>query len=252
MRQTSNLLSQHGFAHGFFSRRGGVSEGSYATLNFAASTGDDPDRVRENVSRAATELGIGPERLYFLSQVHGTVAVRLTGTEARDDVVRMEGDATFSTARGVACGVSSADCGTILIGDRETGAVLAIHAGWRGTEIGVVESAVFALRQALGKEGDLIAAIGPHIEVCCFEVGADVAERLARSSSLGEGAVDRLSEKPHVDLRRILEAKLVALGFATDAIDHVRGCTVCDAERFFSYRRDGKLSGRLLSAIVSR
>jgi len=252
MRLLSQELSRHGFVHGFFSRRGGVSSGPYATLNFAASTGDDPSNVSENVARAARELEVPAERLYFLSQVHGTHAVRLRGDEAREQVLFVEGDATFSTVSGVACGVRSADCGTLLIGDRASGAALAIHAGWRGTEIGVVEAAVATFREALGTDGDLIAAIGPHIEVCCFEVGDDVAKRLADSSPAGETVVDRTREKPHVDLRKILEAKLIRLKFRPEAIDHVRGCTVCDEERFFSYRRDGKASGRLLSAIVAR
>jgi YfiH family protein len=252
MLLSSALLTRHDFAHGFFTRRGGVSGGLYASLNFAASTGDDPANVRENVSRAASALRVTPARLYFLSQVHGTTAVRLGGADPREDLLVVEGDATFSTIGGVACGVRSADCGTILIGDRTTGAALAIHAGWRGTELGVVESAVMALRQALGDAGDLIAAVGPLIETCCFEVGRDVAERLAAVSAVGEGAIDRQRSKPHVDLRRILGAKLEALGLSDDAIDHVRGCTVCDPERFFSYRRDGKASGRLLSAIVAR
>jgi YfiH family protein len=223
-----------------------VSPDPYATLNFAASTGDDPANVAANLERASALLGV--ERIGFLSQVHGTHAVRLDGREDPRELVRVEGDATFSTVEGVACGVRSADCGTILAGDRETGAVVAIHAGWRGTELGVVEAGIAALREAIGSRGDIVAAIGPLIESCCFEVGADVAARLASCSALRERAiVKRVGEKAFVDLRAILEQKLSALGVETD---QVRGCTVCDRARFFSYRREGKVSGRMLAAIV--
>jgi YfiH family protein len=250
---SSERLIRAGFAHAFFLRTGGVSAGAYASLNFAASTGDDPANVERNLGLAATELGVRRERIYFLSQVHGIGSVRLDGTEDPRKMVKVEGDATFSTTAGVACAVRSADCGTILAGDRRSGAVVAIHAGWRGTELGVVEAGFRALREALGAEGDLVVAVGPLIEKCCFEVGLDVAARLASCSPLGEDAIARRAgEKAFVDLRAILGAKLEALGVKRDAIDQVGGCTVCDRERFFSYRRDGQKSGRMMAAIVAR
>jgi YfiH family protein len=251
MLVTSPLLSRNGFRHAFFTRQGGVSEGVYATLNFAVSTGDEPGRVRQNVALAAAALGVPAARLYFLSQVHGTGVVALSGEEDREAVVHVEGDATLTLRPGIACGVRSADCGTILVGDLRSGAVAAIHAGWRGTEAGVVEAAIDALTRATSGAVELVAAVGPLIEACCFEVGHDVADRLAACSALGEAAVTRRPEKAHVDLRAILGEKLRAKGIAAGAIDHVRGCTVCDAQRFFSFRRDGKASGRLLSAIVA-
>jgi len=252
MLSTSPLLTHYGFRHAFFTREGGVSEGPYATLNFAVSTGDEPARVAENTARAAAALGVSVARLYYLSQVHGTGVVRIAGDEDRDALVRVEGDATLSTTSGVACGVRSADCGTVLVGDAASGAVVAIHAGWRGTEAGVVAAGVEALVRIVPTKPRLVAAIGPLIETCCFEVGHDVADRLARSSRLGEAAVTRSAEKAHVDLRAVIADQLGAAGLAEDAIDQVRGCTVCDAARFFSFRRDGKASGRLLSAIVAR
>lgn len=247
---TSPLLASSGFSHGFFTRQGGVSPAPFDSLNAAASVGDDPTNVRTNVGRAAEALGVHPAKLYYLSQVHGVVAVTLTGSEVPDDVVQLRGDITVSRAPSVACGVRSADCGTLLIGDRVSGAVCAVHSGWRGTVQGAAAAGIAALRELIGDKGDLVVAVGPLIESCCFEVGDDVASELAACSSRGEEAVDRSREKPHVDLRAILDAQLAAVG--VDAIEHVRGCTVCDRERFFSFRRDGKQSGRLLSAIVAR
>ena len=101
--------------------------------------------------------------------------------------------------------------------------------------------------------GRVLAAIGPHIETCCFEVGDDVAAELAAASTQGAAVIERRAgARPHVDLRRVVRAQLVAAGVGDADIDDVAGCTVCDAARFFSYRRDGARSGRLLSAIVAR
>lgn len=249
----SPLLEREGFRHAFFTRLGGVSPTPWASLNFAANTGDSLENVRQNLAIAAHVLGGSPDRIYFVSQVHGTIAQILEGDEDRTEVILREGDATVSNAADVVCGVRSADCATLLLGDRRSGAVAAVHAGWRGTVRGVVESALATLREVAGGDLEVVAAIGPHIESCCFEVGADVAAELAGCSPLGSSAViERSGEKPRVDLRAILAAKLVASGVGPDAIDHVRGCTVCENDRFFSYRREGQVSGRLLSAISVR
>jgi YfiH family protein len=248
---TSALLTQAGFSHAFFTRRGGVSAPPWDSLNFAASTGDDPAAVQANVARAATLLGVRAERIYFLSQVHGTDAQVLHGDEDRGEVLRRVGDITLSRTPGVACGVRSADCVPILIGDRESGAVVAIHSGWRGTVANAARAGVEALRSFAGARGDLAAAIGPHIERCCFEVGHDVAEQLAAASPLGRAAVIE-GDRPHVDLRIVVRAQLEAEGIASSSIDDVPGCTVCERERFHSYRRDGQRGGRMLSAIVPR
>ena len=109
-------------------------------------------------------------------------------------------------------------------------------------------------KKALGapEQAEIVAAVGPHIEGCCFEVGDDVAAQLAACSSLGERALIRGGARARVDLRRIIHAQLEAAGIAAGAIDDVPGCTVCDRDRFFSYRRDGQVGGRLLSAIAVR
>lgn len=250
----SPLLTRAGFCHAFFTREGGVSQPPWDSLNFAISTGDHPAAVQENLTRAARLLGVEPGCLYFLSQVHGTVARVLSGDEPWDEVVRSRGDITLTRAPKVAAGVRTADCTPVLLADRASGAVVAIHSGWRGTVANVVGVGVAALRELAGGRGDLCAAIGPHIERCCFEVGPDVAAELARASSAGEAAVIA-GERPHVDLRRIVRAQLEAEGLLAEAIDDVAGCTVCARGAsgellFHSYRRDGKRSGRMLSAIV--
>lgn len=254
-QKTSELLTRHGWVHAFFTRRGGVSTGPFATLNAAASSGDDPAHVKENVASMERALGVDAGRLFYPSQVHGTDAVvvgRSANTQA--EALEQRADVVIAapglSSEAVACGVRSADCGTILIGDRISGVVAAIHAGWKGTAIGVVPAALKTMDPFFGPKRDLVAAVGPHIERCCFEVGEDVAAELAACSSLGDEAVLREQAKPHVDLRAILTAQLQDGGVSE--IDHVRGCTVCDADSYFSFRRDGARSGRLMSAIVLR
>jgi hypothetical protein len=249
----SALLDRAGFRHAFFTRRGGASRPPWDTLSFAPSGGDDPEAVRENFARAAANLGVPAARLYVLSQEHGTASRVLTGVESADEVMRSVGDITLTRTAGVACGVRSADCVPVLVADLGSGATAAIHSGWRGTVSNVAAAGVRALRALVGGDGELVAAIGPHIEACCFEVGDDVAAELLGCSTLGEAAVIRADgARPRVDLRRVVRAQLEAEGVPAGAIDDVRGCSVCDPARFHSHRRDGARSGRMLSAIVGR
>lgn len=251
---TSPALERAGFRHGFFLRNGGSSPDPFRSLNFALNGGDTAENVSKNREVAARFLGVDAARIYYLSQVHGTSVEFLRGDEDAGAVVHWEGDAIISKNPQAACCVRSADCGTLLIGDPDSGAACAVHAGWRGTVAGIVFSAIQALTAAMRAQASrLVVAIGPHIEACCFEVGDDVAAEIAACSAAGEGVVRRREGgKRHVDLRAVLVAQLVAAGVDEASIDHVRGCTLCEPERFFSYRREGKVSGRLLSAIVPR
>lgn len=246
----SPLLTRHGFRHAFFTREGGVSEGPYATLNFAWSTGDDEARVRENLARAAAYLGVPADKVFFLSQTHGIDVHRVGTGDDRELVVRKEGDAVVSTDAGVAAGVRVADCVPVLVADVKSGGVVAIHSGWRGTVADIVAASVRALREVVPAGAELIAAVGPHLSVAGFEIGEDVAQTIEQASPVPD-VIDRTSyAKPHADLRRVVDAQLRRAGVAE--IDHVEGCTYLDAARFFSFRRDGQKSGRHLAAIVPR
>ena len=237
-------LSNGGFSHGFSTRAGGVSEGPYATANFGK--GDDPARVAENVRRFANAVGFESDALRQVTQVHGARVV--DASTLRDAAAREEADALVLRAGGRsearAVGVRVADCVPLLVGSRARG-VAAIHAGWRGVVAGVIDAARAALDAS-----DAIAAIGPCIGPCCFEVGADVGERIA--SACGEPRViaRREGDKAFVDLRLAVREQLAMRG-VTD-VEDVPGCTRCDAVRFFSYRRDGEHSGRHLAAIALR
>ena len=252
----SALLRAAGFRHAFFTRNGGVSSGPYTSLNFSVSVGDAPDLVAENFALAGQALGVRGDDIGVLSQVHGSVVHTVTAEDAARGslwprLAQHEGDAVASRVPGIACAVRTADCVPILVGDRRSGAALAIHAGWRGVVRGVIEASLEHLRSLLGGQVELVAAIGPHIGPLAFETGEDVALEL-EASSTARGVVDRSRGKPRVALGPIVAAKLEAAGIQRTQIEAVTGCTATQPDQFFSYRRDGKESGRLLSAIVPR
>jgi YfiH family protein len=179
-------------------------------------------------------LGGGP--IAQVKQVHGARAV--LATEARG----AEGDAVVGRAGGPAVGVRVADCVPVLVASARTGDVAAIHAGWRGVVAGVVGEGVRLLAPGAHRE-DLVAAIGPCIGPCCFEVGRDVGAQIGF-------VVREEGGKAFVDLRAAVRAQLVALG--VDRIEDVPGCTKHEPDRFHSFRRDGANSGRMLAAIAPR
>jgi YfiH family protein len=247
----SASLARAGFRHAFFTRVGGHSPAPFDSLHFGAA-GHDAATLAANVGVAAEVLEIEPAQLYVTTQVHGRDVIILGSHEDRELVLGQRADVLVSGTPGVGCGVKIADCVPILLADARTGAVAAVHSGWQGTVANVVGAAVEALRRKSGEGVELMAAIGPHIESCCFEVGDDVAARLQAVAG-GNDVVRRdRGPRPHVDLRAIVRSQLVAAGLNRGAIDDVFGCTRCDRSRFFSFRRDRDASGRQLAAIVAR
>jgi YfiH family protein len=170
-----------------------------------------------------------------LQQIHSDrilVADRSTGCVG-------EGDGLLTGEPGITVSIRTADCLPILIADARTGAVAAVHAGWRGTAAGIAGLAVDRMRSEFGaKPQDLLAAIGPGIGKCCYQVGIEVARQLGESEA---GCVDLADHN-----RRQLEAA----GLPAAHIDVVALCTFCQAGEFFSYRREGERAGRMISFIV--
>ena len=247
----SALLRDAGFAHGFSLRTGGGSQHPFDSANLGRALGDDVEHVAENHRRLAARVGYRTEALYESSQVHGAAVIDLVAHRSVSDVRAMEADALIARRAGDAVGVRTADCVPLLIGDVGSGAVAAVHAGWRGVVQGVAAAAVRRLLESGSRGADLIVAMGPHIRPERFEVGADVAAQI-RGSAFGEEVAVGHSDagKPLVDLTRALRAQLRALGI--ERVEDVGGCTLAEPERFFSYRRDGAASGRHLSVIVAR
>jgi YfiH family protein len=244
---TSRLLP---YAHGFSTRVGGVSEGPYASLNLGFSVGDVRERVEENFRRLARAAAIPASSFVTASQVHGDRVVEVTKPTPGELPAppRGEADALWTDRPGVAVAVKTADCVPILIADPDTGRVAAVHSGWRGTELRIAARAVEALAAAGSRPERLVAAIGPAIQACCYEVSEELGDRFART--LGHDVVSRASPKPHLDLSRAVRKTLEQSGVPGDHIDVLPHCTACSAARFFSHRRDRGVSGRHLSFVV--
>jgi YfiH family protein len=236
----SETLKNARFAHGFSTREGGVSVAPYDTLDFAILR--DPAALAENQRRLAAAVGFDPARLYQAKQVHGPSLLVAEGDPRA--MLEQEADALVAEpGSGAAVAVRVADCVPVLLADPAIGRVVA----------DVIGAAVRRLAGDAGEARGFLAAIGPSIGPCCFEVGADVGETIARATT--RDAIARRDDargKVFVDLRAGVRAQLRALGLADGAIEDVPGCTRCDAQRFYSYRRDGDASGRLIGVIAAR
>ena len=168
------LAGLPGLAHGFFTRRGGVSAGPFAALNCSLSGKDDADAVRENRRRAADALGVPATALAGLTQVHGIdVAVLDTPWPEND---RPLADALVTRRPGLALGVVTADCAPVLFADAESGVIGAAHAGWRGAVAGVLEATIAAMEALGARRGRIVTAVGPCIRQPSYEVAADLRD----------------------------------------------------------------------------
>ncbi len=245
----AHQLAAAGFSHGFFTRSGGVSTHSYASLNCSYSVGDTREHVDENLRRVAAHFNLVPEQLAFASQVHGQRVVVVDQNTDLRALRREPADALLSLSPGVALAVRTADCVPILIGELDTGAALAIHAGWRGLCGGVIEAGLGALRDIVGSSPQLLACVGPYIHQPAFEVSDEVAEQLVAVSHPGVVARSALG-RPHVDLGEVAKSKLVSMGLARENIHDIDCCTQENRAHFFSYRRDGSASGRHIHVIL--
>jgi YfiH family protein len=233
----------------FTTRRGGFSEGPFASLNLGRLTDDRPEAVRQNRSRLEEQVGA---RIAYIRQVHGTT-VRTVGSTAdigvaplpAEDVTLLEADAQATRLIGVAPMVMTADCLPIALaargrtgaedGGKDAGAVAMLHAGWRGLASGIVTEGVRAIRD-LGADGPLEAAIGPGAGGCCYEVGDEVREVFA-------GYGERVRDGRNLDLKAIARDQLEGAGVQT--VHDVELCTICaDESLFFSHRRDRGITGR--------
>lgn len=249
----SPILRQAGCPHGFSTRRGGVSEGPFESLNCGYTRlpsrpdGDEPEAVAENTHRLISVVGID-RPLGNATQVHGNEVVL-----GRDIEPNIEADAlvALSPVDG-AVGVRTADCCPILIASRTGQAVAAVHAGWRGMVGGVIANAVREMRRHLDEPTKLLAAVGPCIGVDAFEVGPEVAEQFIERFGQSSGVVLTRAHwpKPHIDL---VSAAVISLkSLEIDVIDAADLCTVEREDEFFSHRRDDGVTGRMLSVIRPR
>ena len=234
--------------HGFFTRKGGASSGICSGLNCGPGSSDLSEVVAINRNRVADAMGVAPDHLISIHQVHSADVVHVTAPMAD----RPRADAMVTRTPGLALGVLTADCQPVLLADAAGGVIGAAHAGWRGTKDGVLEATVEAM-VALGAQRDRIhAVIGPTISQAAYEVGPEFFDAFTdddRSYArfFAQGPGDRLLfDLPAFGLSRLRAA---GVGHA----EWTRHCTYRDSERFFSFRRTTHAAeadyGRLISVI---
>lgn len=236
-------------------RHGGYSEGNYGELNVNLYCGDAPEAIAKNRKLLCKRLGIIPSRLIMPHQVHGTSITQIGKTffllseEVRKTA--LDGvDALMTNLPGVCIGVSTADCIPIIIYDSEHHAACAVHAGWRGTVKRITRKAVLAMVMAYHSRPEAMkAVIGPGISLKNFEVGDEVYEEFQQEAFPME-QISRKEEKWHIDLWEANRLQLHAAGILAENIQLAGICTYDHHEDYFSARRLGIASGRILSGIL--
>jgi YfiH family protein len=220
--------------HGFFTRRGGVSSGPFASLNCSLSGQDDRAAVLENRGRVADTLGVARGSLVGCTQVHGTEVVAVEAPWQPGAGPRA--DAMVTDRPGLALGIVTADCAPVLFADVEAGIAGAAHAGWRGAVAGVLEATVAAMLRLGGRPERIVAAIGPCVGQESYEVAADLRDAVLARDALDARFFAEGVRPGHwqFDLSGYCAARLSAAGVTAVAtgID-----TLVDEARFFSHRR---------------
>ena len=258
--------------HGFSTRPGGVSTlEDEKVLNLGFSDWDPRENVLENRRLFQSSLGAANLTLVPLRQIHSDV-VHLFGAASKEPC---KGDAAVTSTPGLLLGIQTADCVPILLVDPRRRTVAAVHAGWRGTLSRIVEKTVGQLQMHFGsKPADLLAALGPSIGACCYEVGPELVTQFSSQFADAHNWFDepRTGEEPNplqwlnmappghqpppknvrLDLRKANRSQLLAVGLLDNNIFVSDLCTACRPDLFFSYRKQGPRSGRLLSAIGLR
>lgn len=242
-----------GAAHGFSTRLGGVSQGDLAALNLGVHRGDMPRNVLENYRRFAKAVGFDYKQLVFTRQTHTDIVRAVDAADAGQGLivpVEPECDGLVTNVPGLALAAFTADCTPILLCDSVAGAAAAVHAGWRGTALGIVANAVREMvRRYSCNPENIRAGIGPRIGPCCFETDRDVPD--AMLSALGVDAlpaIEARGSKFHVDLGLLNAVWLRRAG--VEAIDLCDDCTCCQSDRFWSHRKVGNQRGSLAAIIV--
>jgi polyphenol oxidase len=250
--RAASLSTLPGIRHAFFTREGGVSDGIYATLNGGLGSNDEPGRVTENRARMAASLGVRPDHLLTAYQIHSPDVAIIDGPWSLDR--RPRADALVTRRPGLAIGVTTADCGPVLLADEWARIVGVAHAGWRGAAGGVIEATIAAMERSGADRGRIKAALGPMIRQPSYEVGPEFIAAFRMQDEANERFFIPSSRAGHAsfDLPAFIAARLGAAGIRN--IEDLGRCTYSDPALFFSFRRSthrGEVDyGRHVSAIA--
>ncbi len=248
----SRVLEEKGFANGFSTRTGGVSDFPENSLNLAGYDEDSAENIAEN-RRRFLSLFDGGFVLASVWQTHSADIRHVKDLmDAQDGDYKM--DALVSDVSKVLLGVKTADCVPVLLGDIKTGAFAAIHAGWRGTVQSIVLKAIEKMRVHYGtKPNDLIVAVGPAATCANYEIGQDVIDEF-RQHFPDSDHIFTPTKANHalIDLHTANKEQLLSVGVLPEKISVAPLCTMERTDLFFSYRKEKKLygkTGRLMSVI---
>lgn len=230
-------------------REGGYSTGRYGEFNINRYCGDSDEAIRQNREALCRLLSITDDRLLMPHQVH-KAEIAVIGEQLDID---LEGyDALMTNVEEVCIGVSTADCIPVLLYDPRQRAVCAVHAGWRGTVMRIVEQSVARMTEVYGTNPqDLIAQIGPGIHLESFEVGDEVYQAF-ETEGFPMTLISKKYEKWHIDLPECNRLQLISAGVPETQISVSPVCTYMQADTYFSARRLGIESGRIFTGIILR
>jgi YfiH family protein len=252
MLQAASLSTLPRIRHAFFTRSGGVSQGVYDSLNGGVGSNDAPAKVTENRARMAAALGVLPDYLITAYQIHSPDVV--VADQPWTIESRPRADAIVTRAPRLAIGVSTADCGPLLLADAEAGVIGAAHAGWRGALTGVIEAAIAAMEKLGAERSRIVAALGPIIRQPNYEVGPEFVARFlaADADNTRFFAASERAGHAMFDLAGYIADRVQRAGIVN--FEDLGLCTYAEPERFFSYRRTTKQGepdyGRHINAIA--
>ena len=258
--QLENLSHFDSLFHFSTTIEGGVSKGNYATFNLGIYAGDNPTDVDDNRARLASMIDVDVADLYFPYQLHGSeVCVLdeyfLLKSDLEKTVLLHGIDAVITAQKNICIGVSTADCVPILIFDPQQTVLAAIHAGWRGTVAHIVKKTVERMKESFGcNPQSLIAGIFPSISQDFFEVGDEVVS-MFKAADFDLKAIAKQNsktDKMHIDLWNANKLELEKTGIPSRNIEIAKMCTYENEEMFFSARRQGIKSGRMITGGVLR
>lgn len=249
---------QKGVRHFFSTVEGGCSEGNYASLNLGAYCGDKPENVEANRMRLCQELGIEKSRLIIPREVHkeGICLIDeeflLKDEEARGELLS-QSDGLITRLPNVCLGITTADCVPVLLYAQKAEIIAALHAGWRGIACEIVPKAIKILLSMGADPSEIIACTGPCISRKNYQVGDELINEFAKIFRPNE--CDKIlfasANGTHADLRQAVKIQLENLGISAENIALHPGCTYSD-EHYFSARRQGLQSGRMVSGVMRR
>ncbi len=248
----SDLLEKCEVIHGFTSKLGGVSRGRISGFNLGFRVNDNEASVKENYRLLACDLDFSLDRIVLSKQTHTDNIRIVTEEDCGKGVVRQsdieDTDGLVTNIPSIVLTVFSADCVPILLCDKNKKVVAAVHAGWRGSVKGIGAKCVDIMKDRFGCDpADIIAAIGPSIAECCFEFGDDAVIYFDKKYY-----TEKEDGKYNIDLWSFNRDGLVKAGVLPENIDISGRCTMCESDKFYSYRKHGDKTGRQAAVIAIR